>query len=41
MTTERQQSLPEWIEASVILPEGTTAKPGPMRLFAYQREVCA
>lgn len=37
---KRKQSLPDWIEASVVLPEGVTAKPGAMRLFAYQRGIC-
>lgn len=37
---KRKQSLPDWIEASVVLPEGTTVKPGPMRLFSYQRGIC-
>ena len=29
--------LSEWIEANVVLPQGTTAVPGPMRLWPYQR----
>jgi len=36
---KRKQSLPAWIEANIILPEGTTARPGAMRLFAYQRGI--
>ncbi len=29
--------LSEWIEGNVVLPQGTTAVPGPMRLYPYQR----
>ena len=31
--------LSEWIEAEIRLPEGLTAKSGPMRLYPYQREI--
>src|SRR5687767_637976 len=31
--------LSAWIEANVRLPEGTTAVPGPMRLWPYQRGI--
>ena len=31
--------LSAWIEASVRLPQGTTAVPGPMRLWPYQRAI--
>ena len=31
--------LSAWIEANVRLPEGTTAVPGPMRLWPYQRAI--
>src|SRR5438876_6534698 len=31
--------LSEWLEAHVRLPEGTTALPGPLRLWPYQREI--
>ncbi len=36
---KRKQSLPDWIEASVVLPEGVTAKSRPIKLFAYQRGI--
>ena len=29
--------LSEWIEGNVVLPHGTTAMPGSMRLYPYQR----
>lgn len=32
-------ALSEWIESHVRLPEGATALPGPVRLFAYQRAI--
>src|SRR3954453_21355538 len=31
--------LSEWIERKVVLPQGTTAVPGPMRLWPYQRAI--
>lgn len=31
--------LSEWLEANVRLPEGTSALPGPLRLWPYQREI--
>src|SRR5215510_11673770 len=31
--------LSEWLEAHVRLPEGTSALPGPLRLWPYQREI--
>src|SRR5829696_1751402 len=31
--------LSAWIEAHVVLPSGTTAVPGPMRLWPYQRAI--
>jgi hypothetical protein len=31
--------LSEWIEANIRLPQGTTAIPGPMRLWPYQRAI--
>ncbi|ROT99073.1 phage terminase large subunit family protein [Histidinibacterium lentulum] len=31
--------LSEWIESSVILPEGVSAQPGPVRLWPFQREI--
>lgn len=31
--------LSDWIEANVRLPVGTTALPGPVRLWPYQREI--
>jgi hypothetical protein len=31
--------LSSFIEASVRLPQGTTAVPGPMRLYSYQRAI--
>src|SRR5438093_538634 len=31
--------LSEWLEAHVCLPEGTTALPGRLRLWPYQREI--
>ena len=30
--------LSEWIEQNIVLPEGTSALPGRVRLWAYQRE---
>ncbi|UVO33061.1 phage terminase large subunit family protein [Bradyrhizobium arachidis] len=34
-------SLPNWIEKNVRLPAGSTALPGPMRLYPYQRDMAA
>jgi phage terminase large subunit GpA-like protein len=34
-----RMALSEWIEASVVLPEGLCAVPGPMRLYSYQHEI--
>ena len=31
--------LSEWIERSVVLPDGVSAQPGPVRLWAFQREI--
>ncbi|TRD22088.1 phage terminase large subunit family protein [Palleronia caenipelagi] len=31
--------LSEWIESHVILPEGVSAQPGPVRLWPFQREI--
>src|SRR2546425_12514432 len=31
--------LSGWLEAYVRLPEGTTALPGPLRLYPYQRAI--
>ena len=31
--------LSEWIEREIVLPEGTTALPGKVRLWPYQREI--
>jgi phage terminase large subunit GpA-like protein len=31
--------LSEWIEAHIRLPQGTTAVPGPMKLWPYQRAI--
>jgi len=31
--------LSDWVEANVILPEGTSAQPGRLRLWPYQREI--
>jgi phage terminase large subunit GpA-like protein len=31
--------LSQWLEAHVRLPEGTSALPGPIRLYPYQREI--
>ena len=31
--------LSEWIERNVVLPQGTTAVPGAMRLWPYQRAI--
>ena len=31
--------LSEWIESNVILPEGTSAQPGPVRLWPWQRDI--
>ena len=41
VTPEREQSLSAWIEASVHLPAGVTAEPGPSRLYPYQRGIAA
>src|SRR5262245_21083746 len=32
-------ALSSWLESHVRLPEGTTALPGPLRLWPYQREI--
>jgi phage terminase large subunit GpA-like protein len=34
-----QIPLSQWIEANICLPEGLCAVPGPMRIYAYQREI--
>jgi Phage terminase large subunit (GpA) len=34
-----QIPLSEWIEASIVLPEGLCACPGPVRLYPYQRAI--
>jgi len=31
--------LSAWIEREIVLPEGTSALPGAVRLWAYQREI--
>jgi phage terminase large subunit GpA-like protein len=31
--------LSEWLETHIILPEGTSAQPGPVRLWPWQREI--
>src|SRR5215207_10554329 len=31
--------LSEWIKRNVVLPQGTTAVPGPMKLWPYQRAI--
>jgi len=31
--------LSDWIEASVTLPEGVSAQPGPVKLWPFQREI--
>ncbi len=31
--------LSEWIEANIVLPEGVSAQPGPVRLWPFQREI--
>ena len=31
--------LSDWIEASIILPEGVSAQPGRVRLWPFQREI--
>lgn len=31
--------LAEWIEGNIVLPEGTSAQPGLVRLWPYQREI--
>jgi phage terminase large subunit GpA-like protein len=30
-------ALSDWIETNVRLPQGTTAVPGPMKLYPYQK----
>jgi phage terminase large subunit GpA-like protein len=35
----RRFALSEWIEANIVLPEGSSALPGPIRLYRYQREI--
>lgn len=35
----KRQPLPTWIEANVRLPAGTTAEPGPIKLYPYQRGI--
>jgi phage terminase large subunit GpA-like protein len=34
-----EMPLSAWLEASVVLPEGLCAVPGPMRLYSYQRAI--
>lgn len=34
-----RQALSSWIEANVILPQGVSATPGPVRLWPYQRAI--
>lgn len=31
--------LSEWIEAHIVLPDGVSAQPGPVRLWPFQREI--
>jgi len=31
--------LSDWIEANIVLPEGVSAQPGPVRLWPFQREI--
>lgn len=31
--------LSDWIEAEILLPDGVTAQPGPVRLWPFQREI--
>ena len=31
--------LSTWLEANIVLPEGTSAKPGPVRLWPFQRDI--
>lgn len=31
--------LSQWIEREIVLPEGTSALPGRVRLWPYQREI--
>ncbi|SIT83505.1 phage terminase large subunit family protein [Pontibaca methylaminivorans] len=31
--------LSEWIESQIVLPEGVSAQPGPVRLWPFQREI--
>ncbi len=35
----RRLALSEWIETSLVLPEGSSAFPGLLRLYPYQREI--
>src|SRR5262249_56645854 len=32
-------ALSEWIERNIVLPADASALPGPVRLYAYQREI--
>ena len=34
-----RRRLSEWIEGNVVLPEGLSAQPGPVRLWEHQREI--
>ena len=33
--------LADWIESNIILPSVASATPGKMKLYAYQRGICA
>ena len=35
----KRQPLPAWIEATVRLPAGIAAEPGPIKLYPYQRGI--
>jgi phage terminase large subunit GpA-like protein len=35
------EPLSTWIERTICLPAGTTAEPGPIRLYSYQRGIAA
>jgi phage terminase large subunit GpA-like protein len=35
------ESLPAWIERTIRHPAGSAAKPGPMKLYTYQRGIAA
>jgi hypothetical protein len=39
LVRKRPLPLPQWIEATIRLPRGVAAEPGPIKLYPYQRGI--